>query len=312
MQSQQQQQRYSEYIPVQEYAPPNNFIDTLAQIPVLNWIVPYLIVPILFCVVQICEWILARWRTENQAVSEFLALRPRQKPGMFHLHVFIRKSIEGPEDSAFCIGLNIGDRRVMFVIPTNTSATASELLPQIVKEICQSTIRANQDDPYLGKPSWITTPDYVLYLEFVKRFQQHSITMLRKADSQIMLGRPDSDEDPVPLSAVTDSIATTMDRNAGLILMGEDLPSTVEESFRPSKTRPGTSRSTVKREHEVPPSIEFCGGCGQLFLRKDLMECQRCLFPAYCSQSCQKVDWKDHRHVCKHLMLVKEQGGFLE
>lgn len=152
--------------------------------------------------------------------------------------------------SSFCIGLGIADRQVMFVIPTKHicfslgtfAANHQEALS--IYHSCHS----RQSVLLVGKPSWITTPDYVLYQEFVKRFRQHSITMLRRAESRIMLGRPNGDIDPVTLSA--DSIATTMDHNPrdSLILVGKDLPPTFEENFRPSKTRSGASRSTVERE----------------------------------------------------------------
>jgi hypothetical protein len=299
-------------VPISEYAPPNTYLDTLSNIPILNMLVPYLIFPVLRLILRFGDWLLANWRTEDQAVSEFLSLGSRAKPVMFHLHVGLRKSIEGPEDSAFCMGLDVAYRKPLFIVPTETTSTASELIPQIIKELCQSIIRGNHDDPLLGKPVLITTPDYMLYFEFVKKFQKHDITVLRKHDSEVMLGRPDAAYgDPVPLSAVTDSIATTIDRDSALILQGEDLPQAVAETFRRSKNQPGLSRSTVKKENEVPPSIEFCCHCGKLYLRNEVMRCGKCGFPAYCSNKCQKGDWNDHRQVCKHLKLVKEQGGFL-
>ena len=210
------------------------------------------------------------------------------------------------------MGLDVAARKIIFCVTAKTSSNGRELVPQIIKELCQSIIRENQDDEFYGKPCLMTTPDYVLYLEFVSCFQKNNITMLRKKDSEIMLGHP-SDDHPVPLSAVTDALACTIDRDATLMLGGNDLPPSVPETFRPGKNRP--SRSTVKHEYDktVPPSIEFCASCLGMFTYKKLMPCTRCKFPAYCSKHCQTVDWNGkHRRMCKHLALVTEVGGFPE
>lgn len=120
-------------------------------------------------------------------------------------------------------------------------------------------------------------------------------------------------QNPVPLRAIAEALAATLDRDSGLMLKGEDLPPSAAESFRPSTKKPGTFRSTVKKELAVPPALEFCYQCHNLlFPVEELSECTKCTFPTCCSRECQKLNWHEHRKVCDHLATVKEQGGWLE
>ena len=285
-------------------------VDTVMAIPLLNICFWYL----LRLIIKISDFLLFYWRTPREAVEGFLSLGPRSKPGMFHLHLCMRQSITGGEDAAFVIGVDVASRYSLFVVPTKMSVTANELLPITMKELCESIIRANQDDPTIGKPSLITTNDYLTYFELVKRFQKHGITLLRKSDSDVMLGRPDSGQDPIPLSAVTDALATTVDRDAGLLLQNSPLlEPKVAESFKRKKSAAGMTKSTVRRENDnVPPMVEFCSHCARLFQSHQLLVCSVCKFPGYCSQKCQKKDWKDHKQVCKHLEIAKCAGGWIE
>lgn len=92
-------------IPVSQYDPPVPWLDRIGDIPILGkFIVLYIIMPILMLIVKIGEWRLENWRTDEDALVEFLSLPSRRARPFFHLHVFIHKSLMGPEGSAFALG----------------------------------------------------------------------------------------------------------------------------------------------------------------------------------------------------------------
>jgi hypothetical protein len=271
-----------------------NIVDFIMQIPLLNTIC----MVFLLCVCTLCDCILQHWRTEEGALSEFLSLpvsEGRVNHPPFHLHVYIRRSLV-QEDRAFIMGIDVASRFIVFSIPTETDVIASILIPQIIKELCQSTIRLNQDFPgKVGRPSFISTSDYLIYTELCQKLSHHGTLVRKDVESKMMIGT-------IPLTSITDALATTIDRNSLSLLQGQQevLPP-VKETYRSSRTKPGVNRSTVKKEYSVPPSLEFCACCGTLQLSKMLRSCGECQVVHYCSKTCQKKDWKAHKELCKLL-----------
>ena len=265
---------------------------------------------LLVCVCKIGDFILNHWRTKEGAISEFLSLpvmgEDLGNPPYFHLHIYIRKSL-AQEGGAFIMGIDVASRFGVFCIPTKTDATASDLVPIIIKELCQSIIRLNQDFPGKGRPYFISTSDYLIYTALCQTISSQDTLLLRISESKMMIGKPN--DNPIPLTSITDALATNIDRTALGILQGQrqhELPPRVEETFRSSRTEPGVNRSTVKKEHSVPPSLEFCAFCGTLHLSKMLKECGGCQKANYCSKECQKRDWyegtwRPHKDLCKLL-----------
>lgn len=47
-------------------------------------------------------------------------------------------------------------------------------------------------------------------------------------------------------------------------------------------------------------SVRVCARCGTNDAASDskLMRCQRCKVVSYCSQECQRADWKQHKKLC--------------
>jgi len=277
--------------------------DVTMSIPLLN----YICMAFLFCLCKVSDFVLDHyWRTQEKAISEFLSLPVgdlRMSSPFFHLHICIRKSLSR-EGGAFVMGIDVASRFSVFCIPIKTDANASNLVPLIIKELCQSTIRLNQDCPDKGRPYFITTSDYMIYTGLWQTISCQHSSLLRILESKLSIGKPN---DNIPLTSITDALATTLDRNALSLLQGvskEQLPPPVQETYRSSRTKPGVNRSTVKKEHSVPPLLEFCVFCGTLHLSKMLKECARCQETKYCSKECQKRDWKEgtlrpHKEVCK-------------
>lgn len=54
--------------------------------------------------------------------------------------------------------------------------------------------------------------------------------------------------------------------------------------------------------------IKICGGCGawEEVEQPRFSRCKRCKSKNYCSQNCQKDDWKDHKGLCKEGMTEAE------
>ena len=176
------------------------------------------------------------WRTKEGAISEFLSLPVMRgdlgnPPAFFHLHVCIRKS-HAREGGAFIMGIDVASRRIVFCIPTKIDATASELVPVIIKELCQSIIRLNQDNPGKGRPYFISTSDYLIYTALCQTISSQDTLLLRMSESKTMIGKPN--ENPIPLTSITDALAANIDRDALGILQGQrqhELPPRVEETF---------------------------------------------------------------------------------
>jgi MYND finger/Ankyrin repeats (3 copies) len=59
-------------------------------------------------------------------------------------------------------------------------------------------------------------------------------------------------------------------------------------------------------DYRKPGALEECGHCGKRSKTK-LMECTRCAGAAYCNESCQRADWKNHRNGCSRVIVQLEK-----
>jgi len=281
------------------------------QIPLLNAIV----FAFLYCVARFGDFFILRYRrTEEQAISDFLSLPPpdRMRVPMFHLHIYLRRSVKN-KGRAFVTGIDVTSRFAVFSVPTKTNVKAATLIPQIIKEMCQSVIRINQDFPGTGRPCVISTPDYMLYKELVQKISGHGTELVNLPESELLI--------IIPLFVITDDIATSIERKGCNTRNGQSITpqSRVAETYRPSKksARMFGSTSKIENDNDVPPSIEFCGFCGKLKLRKDLKIC-KCHGPVYCSKKCQRKDWEEgvvgawppHGEFCKMMQTWPPNRNF--
>jgi len=44
--------------------------------------------------------------------------------------------------------------------------------------------------------------------------------------------------------------------------------------------------------------VNICFGCGNEFLKEELLRCERCDYAQYCSKKCSKKDWPRHKEYC--------------
>jgi MYND finger len=66
----------------------------------------------------------------------------------------------------------------------------------------------------------------------------------------------------------------------------------------------------MKKELKKQVKRGHCLGCAIEFPVADLSHCSRCKIVSYCSENCQRKDWKNHKELCKRWKEQKDKIEF--
>ena len=164
-------------------------------------------------------------QSTSSTVEEFLALEPHElapsKRCSSHLHLDGRRqTLDVGPPARTVSGVVVGTNYIMFTLCVGVAlATSQNVFPALLQKLCESYLKMHREDPRIGRPVCITTPEPTL-AQYLNEWIGGSGTVVQYVDPEmaiVKIGSPPHD----PLVAVMDALAVEMDEGRKRSLEGK-------------------------------------------------------------------------------------------